>query len=177
MANTKKQKREKNLKKAKKALATKTHMRNRVIKTQEPVGYDFPPLLNEHEKPAYQYIVSGFNGTMKEWYDLILTVHNEFGYGFEYDELEDVLLNLIEAELPEAKGIMEAKYDSSDAMVSAINSNFKHKFIDMLVVTNKQNGDYWSGRLELNDLITYGRGEEQFITKRMSPPSGLIKRN
>lgn len=26
----------------------------------------------------------------------------------------------------------------------------------MLVVTNNQNGDYWSGDLERNDLLTYG---------------------
>ncbi|QTL34495.1 hypothetical protein [Pseudoalteromonas viridis] len=163
MANTKKKKREQKLKKAKKALATKKHEANRAAKAPDlnilpgdnSKGF-IESMFGEQKQPDYYDIVSKFNGTMDEWYELILQTHNEYGFGFEYEDLEDVLLNLIASEYPEVIAIVEKEYDCSSEAVKEINDNFKHKWVDMLVVTNNQNGEFWSGALEANKRIVYG---------------------
>lgn len=163
MANTKKQKREQRLKKAKKAAATKKQEANRAAKSPDlntlsadnSKGF-IESMFGEQKQPDYYDIVSKFNGTMDEWYELILKTHNEYGFGFEYEELEDVLLNLIANEFPDVIAIVEKEHDCSSEVVTEIGNNFKHKWVDMLVVTNNQNGEYWSGALETNKRLDYG---------------------
>jgi hypothetical protein len=121
-----------------------------------PVFDELESVSKEKNKPDYQALVSNFDDTMGQWYEQILQTHNEYGYSFDYEELEDVLLDLISREFPKAKALFEKEYNCSDELVAEINLNFDHKWVDMLVVTDKQSKDYWCGDLEKNGRITYG---------------------
>ena len=107
----------------------------------------------KQKTPDYRAIVLEFTGTMDEWNTALIQLHNEHGTDFQYESMEDALLNLIEEALPDSKAVINAVYVDSESMVAAIQSKFEHRYIDMLFVCNEQNGEYWSGQLHRTGLL------------------------
>ena len=159
-ALTKAQKRNKKKQVQKKKLLTKQHDRNKALKKSSPDSALYNLLTNEGnitEKPDYKGIVNNFEGSMEQWYELDLKTHNDYGLGFVYDDLADVILNKIIEDIPESSEILnQDKLSTLSDIVLDLKSKFEHKLIDMLTVVDEQDDSYWNGELERKGLIKYG---------------------
>lgn len=110
MQLSKKQKRSQKLKKVKKAKAAAKHEKNRAEKVKafetfersqmynpmfgiDPSAIKTGKEVSKRPQPDYSKMVSDFGGSMEQWYQIVLNTHNEFNYGFQYEDLEEVLLN------------------------------------------------------------------------------------
>jgi hypothetical protein len=112
---------------------------------------------NSKVKPDYKGLVSGFQGTMEEWDKLVLETHDAFGYGFDYVELCEHVIEKISEDMPSSRGIIDGnKLLAVDELVIKLLDIDENKFIEMLAVIDKQEGTYWRGELEENDLLSYG---------------------
>lgn len=105
-------------------------------------------------RPDYKQLILNFSGEIEEWGELILKTHNEFGYGFEYEDLEHELIEIIKIEVPGTSKLLNDNQQTVEAAVVELKKNHTSKLIDMLEVTDAQNGAYWRG--ELDEYLTYG---------------------
>ncbi len=156
---TKDQKRAKKKKAAQKKLITKQHEENKKSNQSIAEANHLPERKNPMTKikPDYEALVSGFSGSMEQWDELVLKTHNTFGYGFEYDDLADAIIEKIMAALPNSVDILSAqKGKSLEELVKQLEDKYENQLIDMLSIVDKQTGAYWRGELEREDLLDYG---------------------
>jgi hypothetical protein len=128
-------------------------MDTKIFTTKRPERKNSDP--QSRVSPDYEMLVSGFSGSMPEWDDLVLKTHNAFGYGFNYDQLADKVLDKIITVLPDSEKIANSGETLED-IVTELSNKYDHQFVEMLSVVNKQTDKYWSGELEEKELIDYG---------------------
>ena len=157
---TKDQKRAKKKKAAQKKVITKQQEDNKKSNQSIAVNNNLPERKNPHTKmkPDYKTLVSKFSGSMEQWNEIVLKTHNDFGYGFDYEDLADVILAKIRVVMPSSIDILnEEKGLSYEELQKKLESKDQNnQYIIMLSVVNKQAGAYWSGELEEEDLLDYG---------------------
>lgn len=156
---TKDQKRAKKKKAAQKKLITKQHEENRNSNQSIVVTNNLPERKNPMTKikPDYKALVSDFSGSMEQWDKSVLKTHNTFGYGFDYDELADAIIEKIMKALPGSVDILSAQNGKSlEELVKQLEEKYEDQLINMLSVVDKQTGAYWRGELEAEDLLDYG---------------------
>lgn len=107
-----------------------------------------------NSSPDYKSLILNFSGQMDEWNSLILKTHNEFGYGFEYEDLEHELIKMIKIEMPGTSKLFNNDQRTVEEIVPELKKHYSSKLTDMLAVTDDQNGAYWRG--ELDEYLTYG---------------------
>ena len=113
--------------------------------------------MDSKVKPDYKSIILIFEGTMEQWGELVLGIHNAYGYGFDYNDLGSKLIEKILEEIPSSESIINAnKSKILEDIVKALRNSHKSKFIDMLAVVDEQDGDFWRGDIEAKGLIDYG---------------------
>ena len=106
--------------------------------------------------PNYKKIVEGFEGSPSEWYELILNLHELYGYGFDYESLDYAIeLRLIEL-IPQSKEVIADKSLEPAELAEILLDKHPHLLSDMYAQNCKQASKYWDGELEDKGLITYG---------------------
>ena len=106
--------------------------------------------------PEYSKIIDEFDGTMEDWYQLVLDTHNEYGYEFEYIDFEEALLKAIKQKFPNLQANLHDSSLNNDKIIEILREHCSDELVEMFAVCAKQNDDYWSGELEAKGLITYG---------------------
>lgn len=156
---TKDQKRAKKKKAAQKKLITKQHEENKKLNQSIAVTNNLPERQNPMTKikPDYKALVSNFSGSMEQWDALVLQTHNTFGYGFEYDDLADVIIEKVMEAIPSSADILSAQNGKSlEELIKQLEDKYEDQLINMLSVVDKQTGAYWRGELESEGLLDYG---------------------
>jgi hypothetical protein len=156
---TKDQKRAKKKKSAQKKLITKQHEENKKSNLSIAVTNNLPERKNPSTKvkPDYKTLVSDFSGSMEQWDELVLKTHNAFGYGFEYDDLADAIIEKIITALPSSVDVINAqKGKPLEDIVKQLEEKYENLLINMLSIVDKQTSAYWRGELEEEDLLDYG---------------------
>lgn len=156
---TKNQKRAKKKKAAQKKLITKQYEENKKSSQSIAVTNNLPERQNPMTKikPDYKALVSNFSGSMEQWDELVLQTHNTFGYGFEYDDLADAIIEKVMEVLPDSVDILSVqKGKSLEELVKQLEEKHENQLINMLSIVDKQTGAYWRGELESEDLLDYG---------------------
>ncbi|HBA56269.1 hypothetical protein [Alteromonas sp.] len=98
--------------------------------------------------PEYLKIVNEFDGTMKDWYQLVLDTHIEYGYEFEYIDFEEALLKAIKQKFPNLQANLHDSSLNNDKIIEILREHCSDELVEMFAVCAKQNDDYWSGELE-----------------------------
>lgn len=106
--------------------------------------------------PEYSKIIDEFDGTMEDWYQLILDTHNEYGYEFEYIDFKEALLIAIKQKFPNLQASLHDSSLDNDKIIEILREHYSDELVEMFAVCAKQNDEYWSGELEAKGLITYG---------------------
>lgn len=181
MKLTKKQKRAKKQRiahKAKVALENETNMlvnktsersynnliRNTTDTTEDLSQTDTRPLRlgsapvggEKFTPPEYSKIIDEFDGTMEDWYQLVLDTHNEYGLKFEYIDFEEALLKAIKQKFPNLQANLHDSSLDNDKIIKILREHCSDELVEMFAVCAKQNDEYWNGELESKGLITYG---------------------